>query len=250
MTAVLALTRRSVLHSVRDLETMLMAVLLPVFLLLVFTYVFGGAIAGSTADYLNYVVPGVIIVCAGFGASYTAVSVARDMNEGMMDRFRTMDMPRAAVILGHVVASVARNLLATAVVLAVATALGFRGAASPLQWLATIGVVTLYLLAITMVFAAIGIVAKSAEAASGYGFALLFLPYVSSAFAPVETMPSWLQAFAAHQPLTPITDTLRDLMHGSWPGGTGALAVAWCVGLTLLGLVGAAWLFARRGARR
>lgn len=250
MTAVMALTRRSVLHSVRDIETMLMAVLLPVFLLLVFTYVFGGAIAGSTADYLDYVVPGVIVVCASFGASHTAISVARDMNEGMMDRFRTMDMPRSAAIVGHVVASVARNLLATIVVLAVATALGFRGAASPAQWVAVLAMVTLYLTAITMVFAAIGIVAKSAEAASGYGFVLLFLPYLSSAFAPVETMPGWLQAFAGNQPLSPISDTLRELMHGAWPGSTGLVAVTWCVGLTILGLVAGAWLFARRSARR
>lgn len=250
MTATLALTRRSMLHAVRDVETLLMAIVLPVALLLVFTYVFGGAIAGSSTAYLDYVVPGVIVVCAGFGAAQTAVAVSRDMNEGMMRRLATMDLPPAAAIAGHVLASVARNLVASAAVLIVATALGFRTQANALQWLAVAALLALYILAITSLFAAIGVASRSVEAASGYGFALLFLPYLSSAFARVETMPGWLQVFAAHQPLTPVTDSLRELMHGTWSGGTGALAATWCVALTVVGLGAAAWLFGRRVGRR
>ncbi|MFV0632998.1 ABC transporter permease [Demequina sp.] len=250
MNATLALTRRSVLHTVRDVETLLMAIVLPVMLLLIFTYVFGGAIAGSTGQYLDYVVPGVIVVCAGFGAAQTAVAVSRDMNEGLMDRFRTIDMPRAGVVLGHVIASVARNLVATAVVLMVALALGFRPGASLLEWLGVLGIVTLYVLAITTLFAAVGIASRSVEAASGYGFALLFLPYLSSAFAPVESMPAWLQPFAAHQPLTPVTDALRAYLHGEAAAAQPMLALAWCVGLTVVGLAFSAWAFGRRAQRR
>lgn len=250
MSAALALTRRSMLHSVRDVETLLMAVMLPLMLLLMFTYVFGGALAPSTGAYLDYVVPGIALTCAGFGAASTAVSVARDMNEGLMDRFRTIDMPRSAVVVGHVVASLARNLVATTIVVCVAVLLGFRPSANPAQWLAVVALVALYVLAITSLFAAIGIAAHSVEAASGYGFALLFLPYLSSAFVPVESMPGWLQAFAANQPLTPVIDTLRALMHGSWPGTTGVIAIAWCVGLTVVGFTAAAWAFSRRTGRR
>ncbi|WP_084039029.1 ABC transporter permease [Demequina sp. NBRC 110053] len=249
MTATLALTRRSMLHSVRDVETLLMSIMLPVALLLIFTYVFGGALAGSTTEYLDYVVPGIIVVCAGFGAAQTAVAVARDMNEGLMDRFRTMDMPASAAVTGHVVASVARNLVASTLVLVVAVALGFRPAASPAQWVAVGGIVALYVLAITSLFAAIGVVSRSVEAASGYGFGLLFLPYLSSAFAPVETMPGWLQAFAAHQPLTPVNDALRSLLHGTDPGTDALVATVWCVGLTALGLAAAGWAFTRRAQR-
>lgn len=250
MTAALALTRRALLHSARDVETLLMAIMLPLMMLLLFTYVFGASLAPSTSEYLNYVVPGIALVCAGFGAASTAVSVARDMNEGLMDRFRTIDMPRSAVVGGHVVASLARNLVATTLVVLVALLLGFEPSANPLQWLAVLGMVALYVLAITTVFAAIGIAAGSVEAASGYGFILLFLPYLSSAFVPVETMPGWLQAFAAHQPITHVTDSLRELMHGTWPGTTGIVAMVWCVGLIGVGFAAAAFAFSRSATHR
>lgn len=227
--------RRSLLHSIRDVETLLMSIALPAMLMILFTYVFGGALDPS-GQYVNYVVPGIILLAAGFGAASTGVSVSRDMAEGMIDRIRTMAFPHGTVVLGHVVASVVRNLLATAVVVGVAFALGFRPTAGPGEWIAATGLVVAYLLVITYLFAAIGIVAGTPEAASGYGFFLLFLPYLSSAFVPVETMPGWLQWFAAHQPITPITETLRALLVGG--EGQPWAAAAWLLGLLM---VAAAW---------
>jgi ABC-2 type transport system permease protein len=238
--------RRSLTHSFRDAETLIMAIALPAMLMVMFTYVFGGAI-DPTGQYVNYVVPGTILLAAGFGAASTAVSVSRDMTEGLMDRLRTMAFPHGTVVLGHVVASVARNLIATAVVVGVALALGFRPTAGLAEWLAAAGLVTLYILAITYLFAAIGVVAGSPEAASGYGFVLLFLPYLSSAFVPVETMPSWLSWFAEHQPITPITETLRALLVGG--EGQPWLALAWTLGLLAVGATWATWLFSRATRR-
>ena len=189
-------------------------------------------------------VPGIILLAAGFGAASTAVSVSRDMTEGLIDRLRAMAIPQAAVITGHVVASVARNLLATAVVVGVALAVGFRPTASVGQWVAAAGLVTLYILTITYVFAAIGVLANSPEAASSYGFILLFLPYLSSAFVPVDTMPSWLQWFAEHQPITPITETLRALLVGG--EGQPWLALAWTLLVLAGGVAWSTWLFRRR----
>ncbi|GAB3068904.1 ABC transporter permease [Intrasporangium mesophilum] len=240
--------RRSVLHSVRNLEALLMAVLLPVMLMLLFTYVFGGALSPD-GGYVTYVVPGVIVLCAGFGAASTAVEVADDMSTGIIDRFRTMPIPGAAVLTGHVVASLLRNLVATAVVILVAMAVGFRPDANLVEWLAAAGIVALYILAITYVFAAIGLAASSPEAASGYGFVLLFLPYLSSAFVPVHTMPTWLQWVSEHQPVTPIIETIRGLLTGTPIGSNGIIALAWCVGILAVAVTWSAWLFHRKAGR-
>lgn len=239
---------RAARHSLRDVESMLMAVLLPVMLMLMFTYVFGGAIAPG-GSYLDYVVPGIVLTCAGFGAASTAVGVAQDMTTGTINRLRTMPVPSATVLVGHVVASLARNLFATGVVLLVAVLIGFRPEAGPLDWLGAIGLLALYILAITAVFAMLGLVAHSPEAANGYGFVLLFLPYVSSAFVPVETMPGWLQGFAAHQPITPVIEATRALFTGVAPGSDALVAIAWCVGIIAFAVALTAYLFPRRVAR-
>lgn len=219
---------RSVLHSVRDIDALIMAIALPVMLMLLFVYVFGGAISPD-GGYVDYVVPGIILLCAGFGAAGTAVSVARDMLEGVIDRFRTMPIASASVITGHVVASLARNLVATAVVIAVALLVGFRPNAGVAAWLAAIGLVSLWILAITWLFAALGLLARSVEAAGNYGFALLFLPYLSSAFVPTETMPAALRWIADHQPITPIIETIRGLLLGTPLNTEPAWAVGWCL---------------------
>jgi ABC-2 type transport system permease protein len=239
---------RSVLHSIRNLEALLMAVLLPVLLMLLFTWVFGGAISPD-GGYVTYVVPGVIVLCAGFGAASTAVEVADDMQTGIIDRFRTMPIPGAAVLTGHVVASLLRNLVATAVVIVVAVAVGFRPDATVTEWLAATGLIAVYILAITYVFAAIGLAASGPEAASGYGFVLLFLPYLSSAFVPVDTMPSWLQPVSEHQPVTPIIETIRGLLTGTPIGGNAALALGWCFGILAAAVTWSAWLFHRKAGR-
>jgi ABC-2 type transport system permease protein len=245
-TATSVFIRRSLTHSRRDTESLILSIALPAMLMALFTYVFGGAI-DPTGEYVNYVVPGTILLAAGYGSATTAVSVSRDMSEGFMARLRTMALPQSSVITGHVVASLARNLIATTVVVGVALAVGFRPTAGPAQWVAAAGLVALYVAAITYLFAAIGVVASTPEAASGFGFFLLFLPYLSSAFVPVDTMPTWLRWFAEHQPITPITETLRSLLVGG--DGQPLLAVAWCLVLLAIGAAWSAWAFARKSRR-
>ncbi|WP_308799739.1 ABC transporter permease [Agromyces silvae] len=249
LTAEAVFIRRSLTHSLRDGEALLMAILLPVMLMLLFTFVFGGALDPS-GGYVDYVVPGIILLCAGFGASSTATYVARDMSTGVIDRFRTMPLHAGAVLAGHVVASVARNLLATAVVVGVALAVGFRPTAGIVEWLGAIGMITLYILAITWLFAAIGLAAGSPDAANGYGFILLFLPYLSSAFVPVDTLPGWLQWVAENQPITPIIETIRSLLMGTPMGDSGWWALGWCAAIILFAAWWGAWLFRRKAGRR
>jgi len=239
--------RRSLTLSLRDGETLSMSIMLPVVLMLLFTYVFGGAISGD-GDYVDYVVPGIILLCAGFGAASIATYVARDMTTGVIDRFRTMPLRAGAVLTGHVVASVVRNLVATAVVIGVALLVGFRPTGGVGAWIGAFALITLYILAITYLYAAIGLASGSPEAAAGYGFILMFLPYLSSAFVPVDTMPSWLQWIAANQPITPIIETIRGLLMGTALHAQPYWAVGWCLVIVAFAAAWGAWLFRR--ARR
>lgn len=249
LTAESTFISRSFIHSVRDVEALLMAVVLPTMLMLMFTYIFGNAIDPS-GGYVDYVVPGIILLCAGFGASSTAIAVSRDMTTGIIDRFRTMPIRSGAVLTGHVVASLVRNLFATGVVIAVALLVGFRPVASPIEWVAAFGIIALYILAITYLFAAIGLAASTPDAASGYGFILLFLPYVSSAFVPVATMPDWLQWIAENQPITPVIETIRALLLDTPLDDSAWWAVGWCLAIIVVSVVWGAWLFRRKAGRR
>lgn len=240
---------RSLRHSLRDGESLLMAIMLPVMLMLMFTWVFGGALDPSGA-YVDYVVPGIILTCAGFGASSTAVYVANDMRTGIIDRFRTMPLRAGAVLTGHVVASLLRNLVATAIVIGVGVLVGFRPTADLGEWIGMAVLIALYILAITYLFAAIGLAAASPEGANGYGFILLFLPYLSSAFVPVASMPDWLQPVAAHQPITPIVESIRGLLMGTPLNGEPWWAIGWCVAILAVAVVWGAWLFRRKAGRR
>lgn len=240
---------RGIRLSLRNVESLLMAVILPVMLMLLFTYVFGGAI-DSSGNYVNYVVPGIILLCAGFGSSSTAVSVAEDMTTGIIDRFRTMPIHSMGVITGHVAASVARNLFATGLVIGVAYLVGFRSSANWLEWLGALGVIVLFILTFTWLFAAIGLASGNPAAASGYGFILLFLPYISSAFVPTGTMPGWLRGIAEHQPITPVIETIRGLLTGSPDGGSAWLAAGWCIGIMLLAVLWSVLIFHKKAARR
>ncbi|WP_022884234.1 ABC transporter permease [Glaciibacter superstes] len=240
---------RSIRHTLRNVDALIMAMVLPVMLMLLFVFVFGGAIEPG-GDYVNYVVPGIILLCAGFGAASTAVDVAGDMTNGIIDRFRTMPIQGSAVLTGHVVASLLRNLLATGVVIVVALLVGFRPTANPLEWLAAIAMVALYILAITALYVAIGLAARSAEAANGFGFILLFLPYLSSAFVPTSTMPSWLQWISDNQPITPVIESIRSLLTGTEMGNSGILALGWCVLIIVIAAVWGTTLFRRKAARR
>lgn len=240
---------RSLRHSLRNVEALVMAIALPIMLMLLFTYVFGGAIDPG-GEYVNYVVPGIILLCAGFGSSSTAVSVAEDMSNGIIDRFRTMPISSLSVVTGHVVASLARNLLATVVVFGVALLVGFRPSASLLGWVGALAVIVLFIMTYTWLYAAIGLVAGSPSAASGYGFALLFLPYLSSAFVPTETMPVWLRGVANHQPITPVIETIRGLLTGAPIHDQVWWAVAWCAAILAASLVWSIRAFRRKAGRR
>jgi ABC-2 type transport system permease protein len=231
----------------RNLDALLTSLLLPIMLMLLFVYLFGGAINTGTR-YVTYVVPGVLLLCAGFGASTTAVSVSQDMSGGIIDRFRSMDVGGAAVLAGHVAASVARNTASTVLVLGVAFLIGFRPNAGPLDWLAAAGVLLGFILAISWLAAAVGLLAKSPEAAGGFTFLVMFLPYPSSAFVPIHTMPTWLHGFASNQPATPVIETIRGLLLGTPVGTSAWLALAWCGAILVASVALSGVLFRRRTA--
>ena len=231
----------------RNTDAVLTSLLLPVLLMLLFVYLFGGAIQTGTR-YVTYVVPGVLLLCAGFGASMTAVSVTTDMGGGIVDRFRSMDVGGSSVLAGHVAASVVRNLASTALVFGVAFLIGFRPSAGPLDWLAAVGVLLLFILAISWLAAAVGLLARSPEAAGGFSFLVMFLPYPSSAFVPIDTMPAWLHGFAGNQPVTPVIETMRGLLLGLPVGVSPWKAVAWCLGILVASVAVSGVLFRRRTA--
>jgi ABC-2 type transport system permease protein len=244
----LTLIGRNARHSARSIDALLTAVMLPVMILLLFVYVFGGAIR-TGGDYVDYVVPGIILLCAGFGSATTAVAVNTDMTTGVIDRFRSLPIPGSAVLTGHVVASVLRNLVSTGIVIGVALLAGFSPDAGVLGWLGAIGVLLAFMIAISWLGAAFGLLAGNPEAAGAFSFIVMFLPYLSSAFVPPETMPAGLQWLAEHQPITPITETVRALLMGG-PGGDALVALAWCAGGIAVGAVAAALLFRSRSEAR
>jgi ABC-2 type transport system permease protein len=194
MSDALILSGRALRLSRRNVEAVLTSLMLPVMLMLLFVYLFGGAIEAGTAKYVTYVVPGLLLLCAGYGASVTAISVSHDMAGGIVDRLRSLDVSGAAVLAGHVAASVVRNAASTVVVLGVGLLVGFRPHASLADWVAAAAVLALFVTALSWFAAVIGLVAKSPEGASGFTFFVMFLPYPSSAFVPVDTMPGWVQA--------------------------------------------------------
>ncbi|WP_433665191.1 ABC transporter permease [Nocardia sp. CA-128927] len=236
---------RNLRHTVRSPDTMLMTIALPVTILLMFVYVFGGAMNVGGA-YIDYVVPGIILLCAGFGSATTAVSLATDLTNGIIDRFRSMAIARSSVLTGHVVESVLRNLITTTLVILVAVAIGFRPTGDPLRWLAAYGIIVMYVLAMSWLAAVFGLLAKNPEAANACTFFFMFLPYVSSAFVPPESMPSALHWFAENQPVTPVIETMRGLLMGTPIGNSALLAVLWCGGIALAGYLAAGVLFRRR----
>ncbi|MFD3936089.1 ABC transporter permease [Streptomyces sp. NPDC058611] len=245
MTSAVTLAGRSLRISRRQPDVLVTALMLPVMLMLIFVYFFGGAIDTGTA-YVTYVVPGAMLLCAGFGAASTAVSVSQDMKDGVIDRFRSLDVGGVPILAGHVTASVTRNLLSTALVLAVALAIGFRPQAGPLGFLAAAGLLLAYITAISWLAAALGLLADSPEAAGGFTFLMMFLPYPSSGFVPIDTMPGWLHGFADHQPLTPVIESLRALLLDRPAGDAPWVALAWCAGITTVAVALAATLFTRR----
>jgi ABC-2 type transport system permease protein len=233
--------RRNLLHARRYPSLTLNLLLTPIMLLLLFVYIFGNALSSSIggtdrAAYTAYVVPGLLLMTIGSTVVGTAVSVANDMTEGIIARFRTMAIHRPSVIVGHVVGSVLQSITSVVLVGAVAVAIGFRSTdATALEWLAAFGLLVLFALALTWIAVGMGLSSPNAEAASNNAMPLILLPLISSAFTPVDSMPGWFQPIAEYQPFTPAIETLRGLLLGSEIGHNGWLAVAWCLGLMALG---------------
>jgi ABC-2 type transport system permease protein len=246
MSDALTLSIRSLRISRRELDTLIMAIMLPVFLMLMFVEFFGNAIHAGTSRYVTYVVPGVLVLCAGYGSGMTAAAVCRDMSGGVIDRLRAMDIRAASLLAGHVVASATRNLVSVVVVLAVALLLGFRPEVDVANSLLAAGIGLALIVAISWLSAALGLLANNPDAAQGVTFAIMFLPYASSAFVPVRTMPGWVRGFAAHQPITPIVNELRHLLVGVPNTSSAWQALAWCAGITAVSVAASGWLFARR----
>jgi ABC-2 type transport system permease protein len=236
---------RSIRLTRRNVDTLFMSVLLPLLMMALFVYVFGGAIDTGT-QYINYVVPGILLLTTGFGAANTAMAVADDMTNGMIDRLRSLPIRSFAVLAGHVTASVARNSLSTAIVILASLAMGFRPTASGVDWLAAIGLLLLYVIALSWLAAAFGVIAKTVESAGTMGFFMLFLPYLSSAFVRTETMPGFLQPISEHQPITPVIEAVRSFLTGTALGPSGWIALAWCGGLLAFSITLASALYRRR----
>ena len=245
--------RRSLRYPVAPATTMG----IPIVLLLLFVFVFGNTLGaglpgasgeaggGGRGDYLDYVTPGILLLAITGAAQSTAIAVAMDMTEGIVARFRTMAIARASVLTGHVVGSLIQTLLGIAVVTGVALALGFDATASPLDWLAAIGLLALVTFAVTWLAVALGLVTKSVEAASNLPMPLILLPFLGSGFVPTDSMPAALRWFAENQPFTPIMETLRGLLLGTPIGSSGWLAIAWSVAIGLGSYVWAKHLYDR-----
>jgi len=255
---------RSLRRSVRDPEAFITALALPVILMLLFVYVFGGVFSagvdagtgtGMAGGYANYVVPGLIVLCAAYGAGTTAVAVATDMSTGIVDRFRSMPIAAGTVLVGQIAASVARNLLATALVIGAGLAVGWRPTGGPLDWAAAAGLIVLFIAALSWVAACFGLAVGSPEAANGASFILMFIPYLSSAFVPAGTMTRVLRPVAANQPFTPLIEAMRGLWMGRTSTGAAVghealLAVAYFGAVLVLAAALASWLFRHRTAVR
>jgi ABC-2 type transport system permease protein len=243
----LTMAARSARLTTREVDALVTSLVLPVVLMLTFVYLFGGAISTGTR-YITYVVPGVLLLCAGVGSATTAVTVSKDMTGGIIDRFRSMDVGSLPLLSGHVAASVVRNAASTVLVFAVALGIGFRPHASLAAWAAAAGVLLLYVLAISWLAAAFGLLVSSPEAANAFMFVPMIMAYASSAFVPVRTMRSWLHGVAGHQPATPVIETMRGLLLGTHVGANGWQAVAWCGGI-FVGSVGLSAAAFRRRTR-
>jgi ABC-2 type transport system permease protein len=246
------LSHRCLRRSLRNPESFFTALVLPIVLMLLFVYVFGGDLR-TNGHYVDYVVPGLIVLCAGFGAGTTAVAVATDMANGMIDRIRSMPVTGSSLLVGHVVASLARNLVATTLVIGAGLGVGWRPTGSFLDWLAAAGMILLFVAALSWLAAGVGILAGNAEAATSFTMAIMFAPYVSTAFVPARTLPAVLAGIARYQPFTPVIETMRGLWMGRTSLGApvsheAILALVYSGGLLVFSLVGSAWLFRHRTA--
>ncbi|MEN5074557.1 ABC transporter permease [Isoptericola cucumis] len=246
---VATMTRREARRSLRSVDGLITAFALPVLIMSAFVVVFGGAISGGTGgEYIDYVVPGVLIMCLGMNSATAAIGVAQDMTTGTIDRFKTLPIFSLSALWGHVIASVVRNLASAAVVVLVALAYGFRPGADLGDWLGFAGFAVLAVVTFTWICVVFGLV-LSVEASMSVSMIFLFVPYLSSGFVPVDTMPEWLHGFAQHQPFTPIIESVRGLLMGAPDASTIVTACVWLVGFLVASVVVGGVLYRRRTAR-
>ena len=240
------LTGRTLRHVTRSPDTIITTAVMPVAIMLMLVYVFGGAIHTGTVRYVTYMLPGVLLITIASGISYTAFRLFTDMQGGIFARFQSMPIARSGVLWAHVLTSLVANVISLVIVIAVAVAVGFRSGAGLLAWLAVAGLLILFTLALTWLAVIPGLTATSVEGASAFSYPLIFLPFVSSAFAPTSTMPGWLRAFADHQPATYIVNAIRDLFTKQPAGNTIWIALAWCVGILVVAYVLAGVVYRRK----
>jgi len=240
------LTGRTMRHVTRSPDTIITTAITPIAMMLLFVYVFGGAIGTGPVSYVNYMLPGILLITIASGISYTALRLFTDMQGGIFERFQSMPIARPSVLWAHVLTSLAANLIALVVVVGVAVGVGFRSGAGVLAWLAVAGILILFTLALTWIAIIPGLTAKSVDGAGAFSYPLIFLPFISSAFVPTRTMPGPVRAFAEHQPVTSIVNTIRDLFTQQ-PVGTGVwTALAWCAGILIVAYTFASVVYRRK----
>jgi ABC-2 type transport system permease protein len=240
-----ALTGRSLRHITRSPDTIITTTIMPIAFLLLFVYVFGGAINTGSGSYVNYLLPGILLITIASGISYTAFRLFLDMKSGIFERFQSMPIARSSVLWAHVLTSMVANLISVVVVVLVALAMGFHSGAGVLDWLAVAGILMLFTLALTWLAVIPGLTAKSPDGASAFSYPLIFLPFISSAFVPTDSMPGAVRAFAENQPVTTIVNTIRDLLTQQPVGTDIWIALAWLVGILIV-----AYTFAMATYRR
>ena len=236
---------RSMRHITRSMDTIITVCITPIAMMLLFVYVLGGAIQAGTDNYVNYLLPGILLIAIASGIAYTAYRLFMDKQRGIFERFHSMPIARSAVLWGHVLTSLVSNAISVVVIILVALIMGFRSQASVLSWLAVAGILALFTLALTWVAAIAGLSAKTADGAGAFSYPLIFLPFISSAFVPTESMPPAVRAFAENQPVTSIVESIRALLSGQPVGNDIWVALAWCIGIMLV-----AWFFAMRAYKR
>jgi ABC-2 type transport system permease protein len=240
-----ALTGRSLRHITRSPDTIITTTIMPIAFLLLFVYVFGGAINTGSDSYVNYLLPGILLITIASGISYTAFRLFLDMKSGIFERFQSMPIARSSVLWAHVLTSLVANLISVVVVVLVALLMGFHSGAGVLDWLAVAGILMLFTLALTWLAVIPGLTARSPDGASAFSYPLIFLPFISSAFVPTDSMPGAVRAFAENQPVTTIVNTTRDLLTQQPVGTDIWIALAWLVGILIV-----AYTFAMATYRR
>lgn len=241
------LAKRSIKHIVRNLDQMLSVVLFPIMFFLLFRYVFAGAIDTGNVSYVNFLVAGILVQTLAFGANYTTLNLAIDLQRGIVDRFRSLPISRSALITGHIIADLVRNTISTLIIIGISFLVGFQPVAGITEWILVFGLAIFFSLAISWLSAIMGLLVKSMEAAQWTGFIIIFpLSFVSSAFVQTESMPESLQVFAENQPLTHVINSIRSWLIGTEIGNSGMLAFVWCIGIIIVSTPIASWLFKRR----